>query len=149
MKKIVTILCAFIFSINLSANAAMISVNEDSVLFSESNEEMGENDKKIYEELYENNEVENKELTSDSEVEKMDNDILLYDESINIETENKNFMIQEQKDELKEEVAIFDISTDGKITLQPNKTYEFINSSDEMVSVFKRSEQEVRYHILM
>lgn len=119
MRKIITILCTLIFTINLSANAAMISVNEDSLLFSESKEETEIRDKKIYEEIYANNEIENQGLTSNSKIEKTD-------DSINLKKLNTSVMYT--------------------VRVKNGEVYEFTNNSDEYINLeFIIGDQDVSY----
>ena len=119
MRKIITILCTLIFTINLSANAAIINVNEDSLLFSESKEETVIDDKKIYEEIHANNEVENQELTSNSEIEKTNDSIILKE---------------------------LNTSVMYTVRVKNGEVYEFTNNSDEDIKLeFIIGDQDVSY----
>ena len=154
MRKIITILCTLIFTINLSANAAIINVNEDSLLFSESKEEEGTIENKNNEEIYENHEIKqnnSNELISDSEIEKVDENILSYDESNNITTEDKNFIMQEQQDEFEEELEE-ELFVDENINevqkveeIQTNKEKEIKSYSEFEVVVEKGNSIEITW----
>lgn len=124
MRKIITILFTLIFAINLSVNAEIINVNEYSSLLGKSKEETSVSDKKIYKDVYENNEVVKQKLNINSEVEKPEME--KKDDSIILNELNTSIM--------------------HTVRIKNGEVYEFTNNSDNYIKLeFIIGDQDVAY----